>query len=106
MCAALGVDPLAAAVEGAKAKARAGERVSVGDGVVEEVGAREGGKEKGIGGLKGLLWDRMGKGFGKSGSVRYVKLMISFSCNCHGHFYDFCLLRWMNTNRSIYLDEK
>ena len=75
MCAALGVDPLAAAVEGAKAKAKAKARAGVADsgGGGGGGGGGEGSaRDKGIAGLKGLFWERVGKGFGKGGSARYV----------------------------------
>ena len=60
MCAALGVDPLAAAVEGAKAKAKAGAGAGAGR---EKDEKKEGEKEreKGIAGLKGLFWERVGR---------------------------------------------
>lgn len=56
MCAALGVDPLAAAVEGAKAKAKAG---AGGRKIQEREVEKE--REKGISGLKGLFWERIGR---------------------------------------------
>lgn len=56
MCAALGVDPLAAAVEGAKAKAKAG---AGGRKIQEREVEKE--REKGITGLKGLFWERIGQ---------------------------------------------
>ena len=60
MCAALGVDPLAAAVEGAKAKAKAKAAVELRAGG-EKTEKSERGKEKGIAGLKGLFWERVGR---------------------------------------------
>ena len=84
MCAALGVDPLAAAVEGAKAKAAAGERATGvggggGTGEDREDGEEKKGKDKGIAGLKGLFWERVGKGFGKGVSAGYVLSFVLYS---------------------------